>query len=90
MTDICIPISHLGDNQIAEVLVSIGGIQKSHNFKVEAFPWDTALPVEDRINLLKRMIENYDNEWQLVQIYNPGDKDKSIHILFRKKENLRG
>lgn len=90
MTDICIPISHLGDNQIAEVLVSIGGIQKSHNFKVEAFPWDTASPVEDRINLLKRMIGNYDNEWQLVQIYNPGDKDKSIHILFRKKENLRG
>ncbi|MGE5797522.1 MAG: hypothetical protein ACM34O_07150 [Ignavibacteria bacterium] len=90
MTDICIPISHLGDNQIAEVLVSIGGIQKSHNFKVEAFPWDTASPVENRINLLKRMIENYDSEWQLVQIYNPGDKDRSIHILFRKKENLRG
>ncbi len=85
MTDICIPISHLGDNQIAEVLVSIGGLQKRHNFKVEAFPWDTALPVEERINLLKRMIENYDSDWELVQIYNPGDKDKSIHILFRKK-----
>jgi len=85
MTDICIPISHLGDNQIAEVLVSIGGLQKRHNFKVEAFPWDTALPVEERINHLKRMIENYDSDWELVQIYNPGDKDKSIHILFRKK-----
>jgi hypothetical protein len=85
MTDICIPISHLGDNQIAEVLVSIGGVQKKHNFKVEAFPWDTTMPIVERINLLKRMIENYDNNWELVQIYNPGDKDKFIHILFRKK-----
>jgi hypothetical protein len=85
MTDICIPISHLGDNQIAEVLISIGGIQKKHNFKVEAFPWDTSSPVEERINLLKRMIENYNKDWELVQIYNPGDKDKFIHVLFRKR-----
>lgn len=85
MTDICIPISHLGDNQIAEVLVSIGGLEKKHNFKIEAFPWDTALPVEERINILKKMIENYDSSWELVQIYNPGDKDRFIHILFRQK-----
>ena len=86
MTDICIPISHLGDNEIAEVLVSIGGVQKKHNFKIEAFPWNTGSPVEVRIDLLKRMIENYDKEWELVQIYNTGDRDKSIHVLFRKKQ----
>ncbi|HVO75022.1 MAG TPA: hypothetical protein VMT35_13425 [Ignavibacteriaceae bacterium] len=85
MTDICIPISHLGDNQIAEVLVSIGGIQRKHNFKIEAFPWNTASPVEVRIDLLKRMIEGYDKDWELVQIYNPGEKDKFIHVLFKEK-----
>ena len=85
MTDICIPISHLGDSEIAEVLVSIGGIQKKHNFKIESFPWNTSTPIEDRIDLLKKMIDNYDKDWELVQIYNPGDKDKFIHTLFKKR-----
>jgi hypothetical protein len=82
MTDICIPILHIGDQQIADVSVTIGGVEKKHNFRVEAFSWDNKH--EDRIRTLKNNIENYDQDWELVQIYNPSAKAKFIHVLFRK------
>lgn len=85
MTDICIPITHLGDNQIAEVVVSVGGIHKKHNFKVEAFPWNSKSNSEERILLLRRLIESYDKNWELVQIYNPGQAADFIHVLFRQR-----
>ena len=85
MTDICIPISHLGDSQIAEVIVSIGAVQKRHNFRVESFPWDSSQSSDDRIRSLKNLIENYDQSWELVQIYNPSQNADFIHVLFRLK-----
>lgn len=88
MTDICIPISHLGDNQIAEVTVSVGNIKQKHSFRIEAFPWDIHTGMETRISRLKFMIENYDNHWELVQIYNPGINSEFIHILFRLKKEI--
>ena len=85
MTDICIPISHLRNNEDAEIFVSFGGVKKKYNYKVEAFPWNPEEKTEQRITLLKRLIENYDKNWELVQIYNPGTKDAFIHVLLRMK-----
>jgi len=87
MTDICIPITHLGKNQIAEVTVSFGNVQQKHSFRVEAFPWDTHTSIEKRILFLKRMIEDYDRNWELIQIYNPGTSAEYIHVLFKLKSS---
>ena len=88
MTDICIPITHLGDAQIAEVVVSIGAVEQKHNFRVESFPWDHTLSSDERIKSLKNLIENYDKSWELVQIYNPSADADYIHVLFRMKPAL--
>lgn len=89
MTDICIPIPHLGENQAAEVVVTYGAVEYKHSFRVEAFPWDKRKPVGDRIMSLKSLIESYDTHWELVQIYNPGTDAGYIHVLFRLKISQR-
>jgi hypothetical protein len=85
MTDICIPISHLDDNQIADVMISVGGENLKYSFRVEAFPWNSLASSADRIAVLKEMIERYDSSWELIQIYSPGPSSRNIHVLFRKK-----
>lgn len=85
MKDICIPISHLGDNQIAEITILIGEKENKFNFRVESFPWNTKATVEERISVLRKVIETYDKDWEIVQIYNPTEKSDFIHVLFRRK-----
>lgn len=88
MNDVCIPLTGLKNDQSAEVIVTVGGNKKQYSFRIESFPWESHLPVGKRIFLLKGMIENYDKQWELVQIYNPGEKSESIRVLFRKRQTL--
>jgi hypothetical protein len=62
---------------------------------VESFPWE----VEDelsvanddvsaslaRIYRLKRAIEGYDRDWELIQIYTPNENARYIQVLYRKR-----
>lgn len=85
MKDICIPISHISDNQIAEITVKIEGVEQKFNFRVESFPWNTSAPAEERIAVLRHVIETYDKGWEIMQIYNPSESSDYIHVLFRKR-----
>jgi hypothetical protein len=95
MKEICIPIPLLKDNEIVNVEVSLGGQKISYNFRVESFPWEVSEeysnitdPLERslaRIYRLKSAIENYDKEWELLQIFNPDGHADHIHVLYRKK-----
>lgn len=85
MSDVCIPLTGLKNDQSADVVVTVGGNKIQYSFRIESFPWETQLPIGKRIFLLKGMIENYDKEWELVQIYNPGENSGSIRVLFRKR-----
>jgi hypothetical protein len=50
---------------------------------VEIVAWEgAALPEEDRVDVLRRVINDYDKDWQLVQVGAP--TDKTIPIMFRK------
>lgn len=92
MHDICVPIPHFTDNEIAEVEVKIGDKKSGFNFRIESFSWGTSeiqfteLPIEQRINQLKHNIESYDKSWELVQIFTPAHGSKYIHVLFRQKK----
>lgn len=95
MKDLCVPVPGFGDNEIAEIQLSIGGKKSTFNFRVESFPWD----VEDelgkfndevslslaRIERLKNKIKNYNSEWELIQIFTPADNSKFIQVLYRKR-----
>ncbi len=95
MHDICVPIPHFSDNEIAEVQVKIGDKRSSFNFRVESFSWEsndsgfselTAVPIEQKIAHLRNNIESYDKDWELVQIFTPPKDSKYIHVLFRQKK----
>ena len=96
MKEICIPISNLGEDEIADVIVTIGGKKMSYSFRVESFPWsvsseqsttddDTLHATLDQINQLRFSLDNYDKGWELIQIYTPRAGASHIQVLYRKK-----
>ncbi len=96
MKEICIPISNLGDDEIAEVMVTVGGKKMSYSFRVESFPWsinseqsilddDTLHATLEQITQLRNSLANYDSGWELIQIYTPRVGASHIQVLYRKK-----
>lgn len=94
MKDICIPIPHFGEHQIAEVEVTVNGKKKKFNFRVESFEWDGVIDkskdilsqTEEKVKRLRDNIEGYDKSWELVQIYTPTQDSEHIQVLFRQKQ----
>ena len=93
MKEICIPIPHFGDHQIAEVEVTVNGKKKQFNFRVESFPWaventeftSSLSQTEQKVNKLRSLLEEYDDSWEIVQIYTPREGSDHIQVLFRQK-----
>ena len=97
MRELCIPIPGFNSDQSAEIKLKIGKEEISYDFKVVSFPWD----IEDelsigedelskslaRITRLKTAINNYSQEWELIQIFNPAEDASFIQVLYRKKMN---
>jgi hypothetical protein len=96
MKEICIPIPFLKEQEIANVEITLAGKKISYSFRIESFPWELkdefaslTDPLERslaRIYKLKSAIENYDKEWELIQIFNPDEHADHIHVLYRKKQ----
>lgn len=93
MPEITIPLPDFKENQIAEVELTVNGKKKKYNFRIESFHWGT---VEDagnssiektvqRIGKLHTYIENYDEDWEIIQIYPPADNSEYIQVMFRKR-----
>lgn len=94
MREICIPIPHFGEQQIAEVEVTVNGKKRKYNFRIESFPWglsdhkfeDKLSETEFKISHLRRLLENYDDSWELVQIFTPRENSLFIQVLFRQRQ----
>ena len=96
MREICIPIPHFGEHQIAEVEVTVNGKKKKYNYRVESFPWgvedndkiqlDNLSETQIRINHLRELLDHYDDVWEIVQIFNPNEHAKHIQVLFRQRQ----
>lgn len=95
MKDLCVPIPNFGEDEIADIELRVGDQNISYSFRVESFPWevDDELSVSDddvsaslaRIYRLKRSIEGYDKDWELIQIFTPNDNARHIQVLYRKR-----
>jgi hypothetical protein len=96
MKEICIPISNLGEDEIADVIVTIGGKKMSYSFRVESFPWsidseqvtsddDSFHASIDQIAQLRSSLAGYDSGWELIQIFTPRASATHIQVLYRKK-----
>lgn len=95
MKDLCVPIPNFGEEEIADIDLCVGEQKISYSFRVESFAWqvEDELSVADddvsaslaRIYRLKRAIEGYDKDWELIQIFTPNDNAKHIQVLYRKR-----
>ncbi len=95
MREICIPIPHFGDNQIAEVEVTVNGKKRQYNFRVESFEWSVREEEKDLINSstetqlkiqhLRDLLDRYDDSWEIVQIFTPHEGSNHIQVLFRQR-----
>lgn len=96
MKDLCVPVPHFGDEQFAEIEIKVGEKKHQLSYRVVSFPWDTEedlLKAGDeieqslaRIYRLKKEIEGYDRNWELIQIFNPSENSDHIQVLYRKKK----
>ncbi len=95
MKDLCVPIPHFGEDEIADIDLRVGDQKISYSFRVESFAWqvEDELSVADddvsaslaRIYRLKRAIEGYDKNWELIQIYTPLENARYIQVLYRRR-----
>jgi len=94
MREINIPLPKINDNENVEIEVSVGKREQKHFYRLESIPWETneksktvkkELNSSERIERLKKAIENYDKNWELIQIFAPLEKSLNIHILYRRK-----
>lgn len=83
MNDICVPLPRLSEVTHAEVEVKIQGRLQSFNYRVESFAWRRS--DQARIERLRKSIQGYERGWELVQIYNPGPRDRHVQVLFRQR-----
>ncbi len=95
MKDLCVPVPHFEERENAEIILKVGQEKINFNFRVVSFPWE----VEDefsngtdeisrslaRITRLKKAINSYDKDWELIQIYTPLEEAKFIQVLYRQK-----
>jgi hypothetical protein len=96
MKDLCVPIPNFGEDEIASILLKVGDEEIEYNFRVVSFPWDVddELTKKDdevhnslaRIARLKRGIESYDKDWEIMQIYTPLENAKYIQVLYRQRK----
>jgi len=83
MKEIALSIPTLEAEQNIDIDVRINGKNRSLRYRLEIVAWEgAARPEEDRADVLRRVIKDYDRDWQLVQVGAP--TDKTIPIMFRK------
>jgi len=95
MKDLCVPIPNFGDHEIAEIELKLGETKVQFNYRVVSFPWDEEdglIADEDEISMslaritrLKNAINNYDEKWELIQIFTPPENASHIQVLYRKR-----
>jgi len=95
MREINIPIPNIEDNEQVAIEVVLDKKNIKLFFRLEPVSFDIDqidmelinknLGSVYRVEKLKKVIENYDKSWELIQIFAPLEKTGNIHILYRKK-----
>ena len=86
MAHIAIPIPSGKGKQEIEIDIKIDGIAHQIRYKVELFYWsECELPIVNRVECIRDILKEYDDEWVLYLIGDPNEK--YIPITFVKKED---
>jgi hypothetical protein len=84
LREVVLQIPTLDTEQNIEIDVKINGKKRTLKYRVEIVGLETEETiVEDRIALLRRVIKEHDQDWELIQIGAP-IRDR-IPIMFRQR-----
>jgi hypothetical protein len=84
MREISLSIPTLEAEQNIDIEVKINGKRRSLHYRVEIIAWqDYKDEPDEKVGVIRRVIKDYDKNWQLVQIGAPSDK--YIPIMFRQR-----
>ena len=84
MKEVVILIPDVDVEQNIEIEVRINGRKKTLQYRVELLTWEgNDDPPTDPVPILKKKIDEYDKDWELMEIGAPG-KD-SIPLMFSIK-----
>jgi len=85
MREVVLQIPTLESEQNIDIDVKINGKKRTMHYRVEIIAWDDydGKTVE-KVDVIKRVIREYDKDWHLIEIGMP--TDTHIPIMFRKKK----
>ena len=84
MPKVAIQLPPVDAEDKVEVEVTVNGKKRRYTYRIEIFAWEeVAEPKEDRATCVKRLVNGYDEDWQLVQIGEPSARE--ISILFEQR-----
>ncbi len=85
MREVVLQIPTLEAQQNIDIDVKINGKRRTLHYRVEIIDWeDYDGETADKVEVIKKVIKDYDKNWQLIQIGIP--TDKNIPIMFRKRQ----
>jgi hypothetical protein len=83
MATVSIELPPVEAENTVEVEVRVNGKKSLLSYRLEVFHWgEWCRPQERRADCLKRIINTYDGQWQLMQIGTP--TEQIIPIMFRR------
>ena len=86
MAHIAIPIPSTQGKQDIEISMTINGKKQEINYRVELFYWeDCAIPKVNRVECIRDMLSDYDEDWMLYFIGEPNED--FVPITFVKKDD---
>lgn len=85
MREVVLQIPTLESEQNIDIDVKINGKKRTMHYRVEIIAWDDydGKTVE-KVDVIKRVIREYDRDWRLIEIGMP--TETHIPIMFRKKK----
>jgi len=84
MREIVILIPDIDKEQNVEINVRINGKKKTLQYRVELLSWEGSSE-QDRVTVLRHKINDYDKDWELVEIGAPTKTE--IPLMFRRHVN---
>lgn len=87
MREVVLQIPTLESEQNIDIDVKINGKKRTLHYRVEIIAWDDYDgETADKVDVIKRVIREYDKDWRLIEIGMP--TETHIPIMFRKKKTV--
>ncbi len=85
MREVILQIPTLESEQNIDITVKINGKKRTMHYRVEIIDWENEEETtEEKISVLRRVIDEREKDWELIQIGAP--IKNNIPITFRKRK----